>query len=213
VPELDFELSGQPTRVTITDETGRRILLQREVIVKRCVVELYLGGAKVYGGLTSLKLRVSSFLSRADAKHLMIDVGGSARAPYLVVQVRQGHLGVVRPISGSASEINGEDQSGCWLVEVKHGVEITGRVRIYGADLQDSDPKDEALATSRDEEDEPAIVRKGDRPLSVDDRARIMMHLWKRAMMSDAGDGTQEPGVLTLSIDERVFMERKHGGK
>lgn len=209
--DLDFELSGQPTSVTIADETGRRVLLQREVVVKHCVVELHLGGAEIHGGLTALKRAVSSFLRRPDARHLMIDVGGSARAPRLTVQVREGAIGVARPLLGPPSTETGEAQTVCYLVEVRPGTRLTALVRIYGTELQDLEPAHEALVGSEEADAEPAVASGRGRPLAVDDRVRIMMHLWKLAEHAKRNPDEREPGVLTLSYDARSFVERKGG--
>jgi hypothetical protein len=209
--DLDFELTGQPTSITITDETGREILLQRDVVVKHCIVELHLGGAEIHGGLTALKGVVASFLRRPDARHLMIDVGGSARAPRLIVQVREGAIGIARPLLGSPSAETGEAQSACYLVEVQPGAKVTALVRIYGAELQDQEPANEALSSPEGDEGEPAIAQKRDRPLAADDRVRIMMHLWKLARSAERDPDRREPGVLVLSYDARTFVERKFG--
>jgi hypothetical protein len=196
--DLDFELSGQPTRITITDE-ARRILVQREVVVKHCIVEFNLGGAEIQGGLTAMKRAVSAFLEREEASHLLIEVGGSARAPRLTVQVLEGAIGLARPLVRPRAHEEEDDQPTCWLAEVKVGTKVSARVWIYGAELQDQEPSKEALSGAEGDQEEPAIGRRGGNPLKADDRIRIMTHLWKLAAKAEQDPENRAPGVLSLS--------------
>ena len=210
--DLDFELCGQATRITIPDETGKRILLQRDVVVRHCVVDLHLGGAEIRGGLIALKRVVAAYLAREEAKHLYIEVGGSARAPQLIVHVREGALDVVRPLVVPPKDLDNEPQPSCWLTAVSPGTKVSARVRIFDSALQDYEPAQVALSDASGEKDEPAISRKGDRPLSEDERVRIMMHLWKCGTAAERNPDRREPGALNASYDARTFVERKHGG-
>ena len=210
--DLDFELSGQFEHITITDESNR-IILQRAVVVRRCVIELDLGGAEVIGGLTALRNAVLKYLQRENTDHLVITVGGSARKPHLTVEVKLEAIvaiGIVRPLQSADPNLIDELASVCWLTGVAPNSTVTAEVRIFDSDLQDRPSSDVALEVTDDDLNGPAVAAKSDRPLSADHRARILMHMWKLAQRSGQN---AEPGALTLAYDARSYRDPNQNDK
>jgi hypothetical protein len=208
--DLDFEVSGQPTRLTITDETGLRIIMQREIVVKHCILELDLGGAELHGGLTAMKRAVDTFLKGPEGAHLFVTVSGSATTPRLTIQARDGAIGLFRPLVNPGSH-DGEPEPLCWLAGVLPDTELVARVRMYGAELQDRPVEETGLAgASGPDDDVPRpIARAKGAELSTDDRVKLMRRLWEMAKANEQNPDRMEPGVITLAFDVRKYDKRQ----
>lgn len=205
--DLDFEISGGADTITITDEESR-ILLQRKLELKHCIIEIDLGGAQIRGGLERLQSVVDQNTKARGLTHLGVEVRGSARSPRLILSVFSGELGILRPLNRPAGGLDEDARSLIALDDVTDGTLITARVRVYDWALQDRELTQASLAQFRDDGEAP-VGQRHDRSLPVDDRVRIMMHLWKEAARDERGP-RQMPGQLVLSIDQLKFEVRPH---
>ena len=96
VAQLGVEVTGRAAVITVPDAHGQP-LFQGEIVVLRCQLDFDLGGAQVVGDVTALQKVVAAYLDRTHLEHVFISAGGSAVEPSLVLQVKSGALGVIRP--------------------------------------------------------------------------------------------------------------------